>query len=87
MPSVTLEEIRQIIVSNCMLQVPADSIMEDTLLFGPDSIGLDSLDALQLAVAVENTFGLRVENPDVAREVLRTPGTLKAWINSHRGAT
>ena len=51
--AVTIDRLRQMLVENCMLKVAPETIEEETPLFGPESIGLDSLDALQITIAVE----------------------------------
>ncbi len=63
-----------------MLQVPPDEINEDTPLFGPDSLGLDSIDVLQLTVAIEKEFGVPIRDPKVARQILGSLGSLKEWL-------
>ncbi len=62
--------IKELMVENLMLQFPATEIADDQALFGPDSLGLDSVDALQLVVALDKNFGLKVPNPEAARQVL-----------------
>jgi acyl carrier protein len=64
-----------------MLQVKADEIADDQLLFGPDSLGLDSVDALQLVVALDKNFGLKVPNPEAARQVLQSVNTMAEAIS------
>lgn len=63
-----------------MLQTPVAEIDEDMPLFGPGSVGLDSIDALQLAVGVEQKFGVPLKDPEVARQVLKTLGSLREWL-------
>lgn len=63
-----------------MLQTPVEEIEEDMPLFGPGSVGLDSIDALQIAVGVEQKFGIPLKDPEVARQVLKTLGSLREWI-------
>jgi acyl carrier protein len=46
-------EIRSLLISNLMLQVEPAAILDDTPLFGAGGLGLDSVDALQLVVALE----------------------------------
>ena len=46
-------QIKQILVENLMLKISAAEIGDDQPLFGPGSLGLDSVDALQLVVALE----------------------------------
>jgi acyl carrier protein len=52
------EQIKSLMVENLMLQVTAAEIGDDQPLFGPGSLGLDSVDALQLVVALDKNFGL-----------------------------
>jgi len=80
MRDVTIEELKRLLVENCVLKVNLDEIAEETPLFGPGSVGLDSLDALQMTVAIEQNYALVIPDPQVAREVLQSLGTLRAWI-------
>jgi acyl carrier protein len=51
-------QIKQMLVENLMLQTTAAEIADDLPLFGPGGLGLDSVDALQLVVALEKNYGL-----------------------------
>ena len=74
-------------VENLMLQVAADDIADAQPLFGPGSLGLDSVDALQLVVALDKNFGLKVPDPAAAREILRSVDTIAAALRGHRTAS
>jgi len=63
-----------------MLDDDPETIDEDKPLFGPDSLGLDSIDALELALAVEKKYGTPLKDPELARQVLRTLGSLQEWL-------
>jgi acyl carrier protein len=65
-------EIKQMLVENCMLQIPAEEISNDQPLFGPGSLGLDSVDALQLVVALDKNYGLKVPDPEAAKSILHS---------------
>ena len=65
-------EIKKMLVENCMLQIPAEEISDDQALFGPGSLGLDSVDALQLVVALDKNYGLKVPDPEAARTILHS---------------
>ena len=80
MREVSIESLRQVVVENCMVKVDPSTIGEETPLFGPDSLGLDSLDALQIAVAVEKLYGVSLSDSNVAREALQSLGVLRDWI-------
>ena len=68
--------IKGMMVENLMLQVTADEIRDDQPLFGPESLGLDSVDALQLVVALDKNFGLKIPDPAAAREILQSVNTI-----------
>ena len=70
------EQIKALMVENLMLQVSAAEICDDQALFGPESLGLDSVDALQLVVALDKTFGLKIADPAAAREILHSVNTI-----------
>ncbi|HXG46946.1 MAG TPA: phosphopantetheine-binding protein [Methylomirabilota bacterium] len=74
------QKLKQMMVENLMLQVSAPEIADDQPLFGPGSLGLDSVDALQLVVALDKNFGLKVPDPEAARRVLASVNTMAAAI-------
>ena len=59
---------KEMLVRNLMLQTTADQIGDDLPLFGPNGLGLDSIDALELVVSMEKTFGVGVPNSGSGRE-------------------
>jgi acyl carrier protein len=79
------QQIKTLMVENLMLQITPDEIADNQALFGPDSLGLDSVDALQLVVALDKNFGLKVSDPGVAREVLQSVDTIAAAVEKHQG--
>jgi len=84
MPEITLDDVRKLLVDNCMLRVSPQEIQFETLLFGPDSLGLDSIDALQLAVGIEKSYAIAVKDPAVAREAFHSVKTLQQWLDRQR---
>ena len=78
------EQIKNLMVENLMLQVTAAEIGDDQPLFGPGSLGLDSVDALQLVVALDKNFGIKVPNPAAAKQILQSVNTIAAAIEKHR---
>jgi len=77
--------IKEMMVKNLMLQITADQIADDAPLFGPNGIGLDSIDALELAVGLEKNFGVSVPNSEIATKVLRSVNTIHDYIVEKRG--
>lgn len=69
-------QIKQAMVEELMLpQAPGD-IADDTPIFSPQGLGLDSVDALQLVVAIEKRFGLKLPDAAAARETLQSVNTI-----------
>jgi acyl carrier protein len=77
-------EIRKLIVENLMLQIDAETIGDDQPLFGPNSVGLDSVDALQIVVALDKNFGLKIQDPEAAKQILRSVQTIAEAVLRHR---
>jgi acyl carrier protein len=73
-------QIKEMMVKNLMLQTPADQIADDMPLFGPTGLGLDSIDALELVVSMEKTFGVGVPNAEVASKALQTVNSIHDYI-------
>ncbi len=81
MPAADLkEQIKEMLISNLMLRVPKEEIENDLPLFGVDGLGLDSIDALQLVVSMERTFGVGVPNSEVARVALANVNSIHDYI-------
>ena len=72
--------IKAMMVENLMLKVTPDEIGDDQPLFGPGSLGLDSVDALQLVVALDKNFGLKIASPAEAKEILHSVSAIVAAI-------
>jgi acyl carrier protein len=70
------ERIKHLMVENLMLQMTAAEIGDDQPLFGPGSLGLDSVDALQIVVALDKHFGLKIRDPETAKAILRSVNTI-----------
>ena len=76
-------KIKQLLIENLMLQITAEEIGDEQPLFGPGSIGLDSVDALQLVVALDKTFGLKIEDPEAAKQILQSVRTIAEAVVRH----
>lgn len=78
-------QIKQLIVENLMLQFGVEQIADDQPLFGPGSLGLDSVDALQLVVALDKNYGIKVPDPEAARKLLHSVNTIADAVAAHQG--
>jgi acyl carrier protein len=76
--------IKQMMVENCMLKISAAEIADEQLLFGPNSLGLDSIDALQLVVALEKEFQIKFSDPESARKMMKNVNTIAQAVEEHQ---
>jgi acyl carrier protein len=74
------QRIKEVMASELMLEVSADEIGDEAPLFGPNGIGLDSVDALQLVVAIEKHFKLKISDQTKAREILQSVDSIAKAI-------
>ena len=79
-------EIKSMLVDSLMLQSGAETIADDQALFGPGSLGLDSVDALQIVVALDKNYGLKIPDPETARKVLHSVNTIAEALAAHGAA-
>ena len=75
-PNALKVRIKELMVENLMLQVTTADIGDELPLFGPGGLGLDSVDALQLVVALDKNFGLKIRDPEAAKSILQNVNTI-----------
>jgi len=79
------QELKEFIVETMNLEdiTPAD-IGDDMALFGEEGLALDSIDALELVLALKKKYGIVLEaNDEKSREHLRSVASLAALIKAH----
>ena len=83
-----LRELKCLVVEVLNLEeVRPDDIGDDTPLFADEGLGLDSIDALELGVALQKKYHLRLERGDQRiREHFRSVRTLAELIRSQAPA-
>lgn len=78
-------EIKALIVSELNLEGRDPQTIEDlATLFGEGSLGLDSLDALQLAMSIEERFGVRIPEGEEARPIFQSVASLADYVAGSR---
>ena len=74
------ERVKRLIVENLHLDgMTPEMIDEQEPLFG-EGLGLDSVDALELVVAVEKEFGIKIKSSEIGREVFSSVASLSRFI-------
>jgi len=72
----------QIIEGLALEDLDIDDIDDNAALFN-EGLGLDSVDAIELIVILDNEYGLKFKNMDEAKEVFVSIQTLTDYINIH----
>lgn len=79
------QRIKAMMVEHLMLKVSPQEIQDDQPLFGA-GLQLDSLDALQLVVALNKNFGLKIGDPEQARSILASVNAMAAAVRQAQAA-
>jgi acyl carrier protein len=78
------QELKQLLIDELDLKdFNVAEIDDQVALFG-EGLGLDSLDALQLAMAVEERYGIEVPEDERAKEVFASVAALADYIERAR---
>lgn len=83
-----LRQIQELLVTSLNLpDMTADDIDPDQDLFGEEGLGLDSIDALELGVALQEKFNLSLKGrSEEVREHFRTARTLASFVEKELAA-
>jgi acyl carrier protein len=74
-------ELKLLIVEECDLDISVNDIPDDDVLFGSESpIGLDSVDALQISLAVQNKYGVVITDSKELRRVMKSINSFADYI-------
>jgi acyl carrier protein len=76
------QRIKEVMVDELMLDDGPESIGDRTPIFGAGGLGLDSVDALQLVVAIEKHFGLKIVDSEAAKGILESVESIAAEIEN-----
>lgn len=80
------KQLKALIIDKLGLEeMSIDEIGDDMPLFSDDGLGLDSVDALELGLAIQKTFRFSMENDaQILREHFYSVNTLAAWIEQQK---
>ena len=78
------DELKELIIRECDSDLAPGDIADDAALLG-DALGFDSLDALQICMAVQARYGVRIEGGRETRRALRSIDALASTIRAASG--
>ena len=71
--------LKNLIITRLKLEIEPDEIEDDQPLFG-DGLGLDSIDALELVLGLEQEFGVKIEDEEVGVKAFASIDALVAFV-------
>ena len=63
---------------------PADILDDKPLFSGENNITLDSIDGIELIMAIQRIFGVRLDDQNVARNILNTVDSMAEFITTSK---
>lgn len=77
---------KRVLVESLMLEgLTPEEIGDDEPLFG-EGLGLDSVDALELVLGIEQEFGVKIGNDEMDRSAFRTVASLSEFVERMQAA-
>lgn len=80
-----LNELKSRIIEDLNLEDLAPEDIDDTApLFGDSGLGLDSIDALELMVLLEKSYGIKIKDAKSGKEIFKSIRTMADFITANR---
>ncbi|MEJ2060450.1 MAG: phosphopantetheine-binding protein [Gammaproteobacteria bacterium] len=74
-------ELKRLIIEECDKDLAPEDLPDDAPLFGPESpLELDSLDGLQISMALQKRYGVRIADPKELRRILTSINDLAGYL-------
>lgn len=79
-----IKELKEEIIKTLNLEeVRPEDIDENAPLFG-EGLGLDSIDALELIVLMEKSYGIKLQDPNQGKEIFKSIVTMAEYVQKNR---
>ncbi len=75
------EPIKNLIVDRLKLEIEPAEIGDDQPLFGDQGLGLDSIDALELVLGVEQELGVKIDDEEIGSQALESVTSLADFVS------
>ena len=77
-------ELKNIIIKAANLEDVTPDEIEDSAPLFVEGLGLDSIDALELSVALDMQYGINISDSEVAKKAFATIDTLAEFVSENR---
>ncbi|PLY09940.1 MAG: acyl carrier protein [Arcobacter sp.] len=77
-------ELKKLIIEECEKECEIEDIKDDDILFDPESLlELDSMDALQISMALHKKYGMKTTDSKELRKIMVSINTLAKHIEEN----
>ena len=77
-------ELKQMIIKAANLEDVAPEEIENAAPLFVEGLGLDSIDALELSVALDSNYGINISDTDTAKAAFASIDALSAYVDKNR---
>ena len=75
------QEIKELIIESLNIpDVNPEDIGDDVSLFEDENLGLDSIDGLEIVMALQEKYGVRIDDQNQARFILKSINTIAEFL-------
>ena len=79
-----LQKLKMLMITRLKLKITEDQLSENMQFFGPDSLGLDSIDVLELVIGIKKEFGVEIADKQTAEKVFTSVGAVARYIEENK---
>ena len=80
-------ELKQLIIDALALEDVSPANIEPTAALFVEGLGLDSIDALELAMALEERYGVQIgDDPELNRQIFASVRNLASYVDENRAS-
>ncbi len=82
---VTSDELKRVLIQYLNLEdITPEEIEDEDPLFGDEGLGLDSVDSIELVLAIEKEFGVKIEDSKEYETIFASVANLLNYINEKK---
>ena len=82
---ITNNEFKSILIKYLNLEdITPDEIDDNDALFGDDGLGLDSVDSIELVLAIEKEYGVKITDSKLYDTIFASVQSLLTYINENK---
>ncbi len=79
-----VNDVKSLIITSVNLHHMDPATIDDETSLREGGLELDSVDILEVVVAIEQQYGVKINDADVGKKYFRTIGTIADYLESHK---